>query len=163
MSSIFISFDRVSLVLSKADFDVISNYNMNAPEGTYFYHNDYDCFAYLDVNKNPKWFVFFTNIILENENCYEITDIEYFLDNTKQIPEPSVKLSKEIFNNISNIFTTIDKKLHYFPRSDLFYKFYIRNKDKGTYDITASVKKNDITEFVRLLDWKYSIKLSEDN
>lgn len=163
MTYILINFDRVSLALSKADYDVISNYNMSAPEGTYFYHDDYDCFAHLDVDNNPRWFVYFAKIRLGNDECYEITSIKYYLNNSERLPQKHVEINTEVFSMMLKVFTTVDKKLHYNPRNDLFFKYYIRNRIKKTFDIKVLQDKIDITQFAGLLDWQFAIDRETDN
>lgn len=163
MSDVIVSFDRVSLAFSKADFEVISNYNMSAPEGTYFYHDDYECFVHIDVNNNPRWFLFFKNIRLGEDECYEISRIKYVLDDLVSLPKEYGELNTEVFNIILEVFTTVNKKLHNNPRNDLFYKYFIHNISKKTYDIKASLDKIDITQFAGLLDWEFGIDRGTQN
>lgn len=161
MPQLVINFDRVSLSLSEADFNVISNYNMSAPDGSYFYHNDYDCFAHLDVNNNPQWFVFFTKVTLGDNICHEITSIKYILGKSEKLSKEYITLNSEVFNIMLRVLTAIDNKLHYNPRKDFIYKYYIWNKKMKNFDIRFSQHKTDLVQFVDSLEWAFGVDNSD--
>lgn len=158
MSDAVIIFDEISLVLSKSDFIRITKYNKEVGDFTYMFYEEDSCFVCLD-QWSPFLAVFFTPVNLEGRECFEISRIRHSLDVTPNLDTDYEEFNLEtsniiyqVFHLLNNVIFSTDK-----PEEEIGYRYYIRNKKNGTYDIRIHFSRVHIAEFIQYLSWGFGL------
>lgn len=143
---LYIQFDRKSLVIPKVDFEIFKSvsYENDKFRSIFFPKNEEresDVLLVLDLDNNPSIFVFFQEVMIQNELLHEIISIKILNDNTEIDPKTNFKeaqfivsdLLKITFNILDHIL--VDNLQYEKPSWNICkYKYLIRNKEKHTYD-----------------------------
>lgn len=149
---LYINFDRKSLVIPKVDFEIFKSVSyQNDKFGSIFYPKDEergnDVLLVLDLDNNPKIFVFFQEVMIQNEFLHEIISIKILNDEIEIDPKSNFKETQYIVSDLLKItFNVLDRILKdnlQFEKANwnlCKYKYLIRNKENHTYTQIMNLK-----------------------
>ena len=163
--NMIIIFDRKSLVIPNADYEIFKKENYYIDDGTiHFFSDKENSLVILDANKKPKIAIRFNCVKIENENKYEIISIKYKLDkeiNPQKDIEDAQMQALLIIKEVFLLFDDILKKRNpaEISSSEPIFKYYIRNKEKHIYDLLISLQgRFSYMSFLTKIDFVFGIE-----
>jgi hypothetical protein len=156
MSNVTILFDEKSLVLTKDDYTAITKYSKVSEDMISWFMNQ--CFVVLKNNK-PLLVAFFNKVHLEGRDCFEISRIKHELEVVPNLPDEYNEFNVEVGELIKKVFNLLDKAINTSNYSEfvLYYKYYIRNLKKKSYDIQLYQQRVNIASFVPKLSYVFGV------
>lgn len=140
------------MVIPKIDFEIFKSvsYENDKFRSIFFPKNkerENDVLLVLDLDNNPSIFVFFQDVMIQNELLHEIISIKILNDDVEIDPTSNFKETQYIVSDLFKItFNLLDCILVdnlQFEKPDwnlCKYKYLIRNKENHTYNQIMNLK-----------------------
>lgn len=160
VKAIIIEFDKKSLVIPSADYDVFSKENYSIDDGTFhvFFEKE-NVLMFLDAYKKPTALVRFAPIFIENKKQYEIAGMKITLKNSLTEKNDPKKMRNEVKDMIKEILLSLEiilgKRTNDAKESLHEYKYYVHNNETQTFDAAMSLKRISYLQFLPELDYVF--------
>lgn len=158
------------MVIPKVDFEIFKSVSYeNDKFRSIFFPKDEeresDVLLVLDLDNNPSIFIFFKEVMIQNELLHEIISIKILTDDVEIDPKSDLKESQSIVSYLLKvIFNVLDRILVdnlQFEKSSwniCKYKYLIRNKEQHTYTQIVNLKTRARYEDLLLqLDYGFAV------
>ena len=159
MANVLIVFDRISLAISKNDFDCIAGTNKKVKGITYTFDEDAGALLIIEGEK-PLMACFFSKVMLDGKECYEISKIKHRLDKEPNLPDDYKQVNNECHLVMKEIFTLLNNIVaDNIKPNEIMHRYYLRNRGKGTYDIVVGFEERfSYVSFKDKLGWAFGIE-----
>lgn len=167
---LYIHFDRKSLIIPKVDFEIFKSesYENDKFRSVFFSKDEErenDVLLVLDLDNNPSIFVFFQDVMIQNELLHEIISIKILNADVEIDPKSNFKEAQYIVSDLLKItFNVLDRILvdnlqYEKPSWNICkYKYLIRNKEKHTYNQIVNLRsRSKYEDFLSQLDYGFAV------